>query len=308
MRFLHKPPRLGKGDLIGIAAPSGACEISALQPVLSHLEKAGLRFTYRDDLSARHRYMAGTDQRRADELMALLTNPEVRAIFCARGGYGAQRIIPRLDAARIPDEPKILVGYSDITVLQGWLARHKQWATFYGPTVRRHLAPDAPPESLAWLRQLLASPESPGVVPAQTLRVIRPGIAEGPLIGGCLTLLSMTIGTAAEWPVQPGDILFVEDIAEPVYAIDRLLTHLQQRGLFDAVAGVLFGTLTPPANDPARDELLPMLTDFFADFPGPVLTGLPVGHADPFYTLPLGRTLHVRTDSPTVTLVEGAVL
>jgi muramoyltetrapeptide carboxypeptidase len=306
MILLQKPPRLSKGDTIGIAAPSGAFSEERFARAVAYLRSMGFTVTYRDDITARHRYLAGNLERRATELIELLHDPSINAIFCARGGFGAQQIIPAILERGLPSQSKIVVGYSDITVLHALLHRVGHWPTFYGPTLTRHLEPDGPPENFANILRACGSSEPLGPLAAPELAVIRPGEIEGPLIGGCLTLIHHSIGTPYAWECD-GGILFLEDIEEKVYAIERMLTHLLHAGIFDRVKGVVLGSLVPASADTSPENLLPMLTEFFADFRGPVVMGLPAGHCDPSLTLPLGCHAHLTTSPPGLTISEGAV-
>lgn len=299
-----KPPRLQPGNCIGLVAPAGAFEKARISEGAALLESRGFRVRFRDDIFSRHRYMAGTDARRAAELMEFLTDPDIHAVLCVRGGYGTQRVVPLLDPAALPTTPKIVIGYSDITVLHAWLHRHAQWGTFYGPTLGPHLQHTAP---LDWLLKTCTQPAPIGAFPAPNLHVIKPGTAEGPLVGGCLSLLTHSVGTAYAWPLA-GGICFLEDVDEKIYALDRMLTHLKHAGAFEGVKGIVFGTLGLSAQETAPHNLDPMLAEMFADFPGPVVRGLPAGHGDPFFAVPLGCRANLTTIPPTLTVTESAVV
>ncbi len=304
---LKKPPRLRPGATIGLIAPAGAFDPRRFRDGVAFLESQGFHVRYREDIFQRYRYLAGSDARRAAELMEYLRDPTIDAIFCVRGGYGSQRLIPLLDPTQLPSTPKILVGYSDITVLQGFLYRHAQWGGFYGPTVAKHLTAEAPRENFDWLMKACGQTAPLGALPSGTLHVIKPGTAEGPLVGGCLSLLQTGIGTNYAWPLR-GGICFLEDVDEKIYALDRLLTHLKHAGAFDGVRGICFGTLGLSPHETAPDNLDPMLADIFADFPGPVVRGFSAGHADPFCTLPLGCQAILSTEPPRLTITESAVI
>lgn len=303
----RKPKALAKGDLIGIAAPGSPFEPEPFEQALAAIHAAGFRTRVREDIRARHRYLAGPDERRAAELNALLADPEVRAIFCARGGYGTQRIIPLLDVSSTKATPKVIVGYSDLTVLHAYLHHHCHWITFYGPTIGRHLAQGAPADNLAWLLKACTERKPLGALPADNLQAIKPGKATGPLVGGCLAMVHAGLKTIYEWPTD-GGILFLEDQGEKLYALDRMLTHLKHAGCFRGVKGIVFGSLGLHPEEPHPQELLPMLTEFFGEFPGPVVAGLPAGHCDPCLTLPLGARATLTTDPPCVTIEEAAVV
>lgn len=285
------PPPLQPGDAVAVIAPASWITPDDIAPGVTLLEAHGFRVRQRPDLFAQQGYLAGDDARRAAELQQWLADPQVTAIVCGRGGYGCQRLIPHLNAAALT-QPKWLVGYSDITILQGWLARTAGWQSIYGPTLRRHLAPTAPQENWRHLHALLTSSQVPDI-PAATLRVIKPGHATGRLTGGCLSLLHAALGTSYAWPLE--GILFLEDIGEKLYALDRMLTHLQHAGALARVTGIVFGGLSLHVDEPTPDALDDILRDVLRDFAGPVVAGIPAGHQDPFYALPLGRNATLET-------------
>lgn len=295
---------LTTGDAVAVVAPASWITPDDVAPGIALLQQHGLLVRHRADLFAAERYFAGSDQRRADELSQWLVDPQIKAIFCGRGGYGCQRIIPRLDP-RVLRHPKFFVGYSDMTILQGWLARHAHWTSVYGPTVRRHLTPQAPDSNLTHLLRLLTTPTPLGALPTADLRVIKPGTASGVLTGGCLTLLHAALGTDYAWPLE--GILFLEDTGEKIYALDRMLTHLQHAGALKNVTGILFGSFTLHPDEPAPELLDTMLADCLRDFPGPVVAGFPAGHADPFFALPLGCQATLSTAPLRFMLDESAV-
>lgn len=307
MAQLRKPRALQPGDLIGIAAPASPFERTPFEAALTALHNAGFRTRVREDIFAKQRYLAGADERRAAELNALFADPDVRAIMFARGGYGTQRVIPLLDVSPAKDHPKIVIGYSDLTVLHAYLHHHCQWMTFYGPTLGKHIGGNAPAANLEWVLKACAERKPMGALPSEQCVVIKPGKASGPLVGGCLTLVDTGLKTIYEWATT-GSILFLEDRGEKIYALDRMLTHLKHAGVFRGVKGILIGSLALDPAEPTPEELIPMLTEFFHDFPGPVIAQFPAGHCDPFVTLPLGARTTLTTNPPCVTIEESAVM
>lgn len=304
MNALTKPPRLQPGDTIGLVAPAGAFDHARIAAGTALLEARGFRVRYRKDIFARHRYMAGDDRRRAAELTECFADPTVKAIVCVRGGYGTQRVVPLLDPRALPAIPKLVIGYSDITILHAWLHRQAHWTTIYGPTLGPHLQHPAPME---WLLTLCTHTEPIGAFPASSLQVVKPGTAEGPLVGGCLSLLTHSVGTPYAWPLS-GGICFLEDVDEKIYALDRMLIHLKHAGAFEGVRGIVLGTLGLSKQETAPEHLDPMLAEVFADFPGPVVRGLPAGHGDPFFAVPLGCQARLSTTPPTLIVKEAAVV
>jgi len=225
------------GDSVAIATP-GACLTQEgreyLERAVSTLEGLGFRVKTTPDPHRKNHYLAGEDRERAEELMALFSDPDVRAIFCARGGYGSQRIIPLLDPRVIHRNPKIFVGSSDITTLLVYLLERCHLVPFHGPNVatRQFLEGDAK-RTQASLKQTLDLGR-PGEIPF--CRPLKTGIGKGKIKGGCLSLLATTIGTAYEMDLR-GAILFVEDLNEPLYRIDRMLTHMRQAGKLEGIRG-----------------------------------------------------------------------
>jgi muramoyltetrapeptide carboxypeptidase len=291
-----RPPALEAGDCIGLAAPASPCDRRALYTGIEVLQAWGFRVFYTSRLFDTYHYLAGSDAARAAELHALFTNPEIKAIFCSRGGYGSQRLLPYLDAELIAAHPKILLGYSDITSLLLYLYTQCRLITFHGPVVAGDLHAGLSP---AVQRQLVgvlggdytAMQPPPGL---QCLTVLRPGEAEGTLLGGCLSVLVCTIGT----PFQPdtrGALLFLEDRGERMYAIDRMLTHMRLAGLFDAVRGVVFGSLEPVAADRDRPYgMQEVILDVLGDLGVPLLGNFPAGHCQNPMTLPFGVRAAIR--------------
>lgn len=296
MTTARRPAALHPGDCIGIAAPASAFPVEPFAQAVEWLRAAGFQVRHQADITTRCRYFAGDDARRAAELNVLLCDPTVQAVFCARGGYGTQRILPLLNHKAITAAPpKIFVGSSDLTVLHGWLQRQCGWVTFYGPTITHHFG-NIPTAAANWdaMQRAIGTTTPLGVLATDALRVIKPGTATGPLVGGCLTLVHASIGTDY-FPNLDGAILFLEDRGEKLYALDRMLTHLAQAGAWQRVRGIVFGSLVVHPDEPNPGDLDVMLADCLRDFPGPVLAGLPAGHCDPALTLPLGVAASIDT-------------
>src|SRR6266542_1263830 len=243
------PPPLRRGDPVRVVAPSSPFDPAALEKGIEVLAgRLGLEPRMRSDLSARRAYLAGDDARRAEEWREAVADPEARAIFCARGGYGAMRILSAVDPAPLLARPKALVGFSDVTALHASLNR-AGLATVHGPVLTQ--LGRAPEDAVRHLEALLRQdapragawdvPEpGAGLVAART---IRPGRATGPLLGGTLTILAHLAGTPFA-PRLDGAILLLEDVGEKPYRIDRCLTQLRLSGALDSVAGIAVGQLT----------------------------------------------------------------
>jgi muramoyltetrapeptide carboxypeptidase len=284
------PPPLRRGDTVHVVAPSSPFDPPALEKGLEVLTgRLGLRLRMRPDLVARRGYLAGDDARRAEEWREAAADPEASAIFCARGGYGAMRILPALDPAPLLARPKALVGFSDVTALHAALNR-AGLATVHGPVVTQ--LGRAPEDAIRHLEALLFGAPRPGAweIPAPgagvvAARTIRPGRATGPLLGGTLTLLAHLAGTPFAPPLD-GAILLLEDVGEKPYRIDRCLTQLRLAGALDRVVGIAVGQLT--SCDDAGVLAADVVRETALALDVPAIEGLPVGHDDANYAVPLG--------------------
>jgi muramoyltetrapeptide carboxypeptidase len=301
-----KPPALRKGDLIGIVAPASNIKIEMLDEGCRELERLGFRTLYRPGIGTTHRYFAGTDERRASELLEMIRNPEVRAIFCARGGYGTPRIVPYLEPELLRANPKIINGCSDITALLAHWDR-SGLVGFHGPMVATEIRQGA----AAYDQQILFD-----VLRGETVRfpladtsVLRTGKAEGRLNGGCLSLVVETLGTSYEIDTA-ASILILEDLGAKPYQIDRMLTHLKQAGKFDSVRGVVFGEMLNCTQHVNQGYTLEeVVLDVLGETDFPILYGFPTGHTSrPNIVVPFGVQARLSLGSDSVfELLEPAV-
>jgi muramoyltetrapeptide carboxypeptidase len=305
---IGKPSRLRPGDPVGVVAPSGAVDGERLAAGVRVLEGLGWQVVIGAAVLSRRAYLAGTDEERRADLQRMIDDPSVRAIFCARGGYGSQRVVPSLDLAPLVRAPKPIVGFSDATALLSAVVTAGV-ACFHGPMVAVDVARGLAPPSLEHLTRTLSDP---GYLWDMAVPVpIRPGTATGRLVGGNLSVLVTTLGTP--WALDTeGAILFLEDVHEWPYRLDRLLTQLRQAGRLDRVAGVVFGTMATCRGDAGLGPL-EVVQDFFADAPYPVGFGVVSGHADApsdieNLALPLGVTVSLDVDRGRLTALEGAVV
>ncbi|HYF40695.1 MAG TPA: LD-carboxypeptidase, partial [Gemmatimonadales bacterium] len=266
---------------------------------------------------SRSGYLAGSDDQRLSDLNSSLQNPEIDAVWCIRGGYGALRLLHRVDYKAMAQRPKPLIGFSDITVLLNAVTRISGVVTYHGPVARAPL-PEFSRRQFA--RVLTASeapgrldrlPPPPGVLVPQENRIVTltRGTAEGPLAGGNLSLLHCLIGTPY-FPELNGAILFLEDVGEDLYRVDRMLAHLRLVGALEKVAGVAIGRFTDldrAASDGALgfDEVL---ATYFEPLGKPVAYGFPIGHIESQWTLPLGVRALLDADSGELELLEPCVL
>jgi muramoyltetrapeptide carboxypeptidase len=296
--MMRKPGPLRQGDVVGVLAPAGAVDPSSLDAGVRMLESAGFRVRLGATARERAGYLAGPDRERAADLHDMFRDPAVRAIFVARGGYGSGRLLPLIDPAVAREHPKVFVANSDLTFLLNHLVQRAELVTFHGPMVaafQRH------PEAVEILLAMLTGDRVAWHASAQ--EVIQPGTCEGTLAGGCLSVVVATLGTP--YAVQTrGRLLFLEDVNEKPYRIDRMLTHLRQAGAFDEVAGVMFGEMSGcTASENERVSVRDVIGEAFADAPFPVAFGLPSGHGSGTVTLPLG--VRARLAGERLTILES---
>ncbi|MGC2270506.1 MAG: LD-carboxypeptidase [Candidatus Sulfotelmatobacter sp.] len=238
-----KPPALEAGDTVGIVAPASNFSHGDLHAGCEALRRAGYRPFYFDSILDRDLYFAGSVERRARELEEMFARPEVRAILCARGGYGANYLLQALDLQKIRPHPKIFVGYSDLTCLLTYFSGALGWVTFHGPMVAKDWAHDGGVDPASWQSALAGtSAWEPALGTGSGATGLVEGAAGGILYGGCLSILAASLGTPYEIDTA-GTILFLEDIAAKPYQIDRMLMQLKLAGKFAGVRGIVFGEM-----------------------------------------------------------------
>jgi muramoyltetrapeptide carboxypeptidase len=289
-----RPKVLKEGSLIGISAASSSFLPEKFEKGVKILKNMGFRVKFSQDIVTRKKgYLAGSDDERAAELSAMLSDPEVQAIMFARGGYGVQRILPYLDFSEFKKNPKLVIGYSDLTALTSYITSKLETVCLYGPVVTA-LAENNE-TTISSLHRALTS-ENFRSLEGTKFKILRPGEAKGKLVGGCLSLLSSSIGTSYDLNTD-GAILFIEDENEKIYKYDRMLTHLKNCGMFKKVKGIVFGPMGLVGGE-RSDQLWKVLKELLDDFDGPILAGLSSGHTSPFLTLPLGVDCTLSTDKP----------
>jgi muramoyltetrapeptide carboxypeptidase len=303
-------PRLIPGGRIGLVAPSGPPPPAQLESCEAHLESLGYRPLRGAHLLDRRGYLAGTDADRAADVMAAFADPCIDAVFCARGGYGTGRIVDRLEYQVIRAHPKPLVGFSDSTGLQLALLAQTGLISFTGVLA----AADLPPATSEYLSEeslwrLLTNPQPVGPVPVHGVRVLRPGHASGPLIGGCLALICSLVGTPY-LPDMDGAVLLVEDVGEYPYRLDRMFNQLRLAGILSRISGLVLGGFRDcfaEAEAPRSLSLEEMVLDMLEGTDIPVLQGLQYGHHSPRLVLPLGLPCELATDPVSLSLTAAAV-
>lgn len=279
--MILKPPALRPGDTLAVIAPAGPVRPSEIQPGMDLLRACGFEVISGEHLCDEQDYLAGRDADRLADLHAVLRDKEVKAVFCARGGYGTHRLLEKIDFRLFRRHPKILVGYSDITALHLAVLKRTGLVTFHGPMVKDLLGNGQ--KNFQCLLDLISRGRTPSV-DLRHARVLRRGRAEGPLVGGNLSLITHLLGTRF-MPDLKGTILLVEETGEALYRIDRMLTHLRLSGRLKGVSALVAGRFEE-CGEPVRiDELL---LQAVADLNIPVLSGLPFGHGEENMALPLG--------------------
>ena len=282
MRIL--PPPLEKGDRIGIIAPASPIpNREKLERGIEVLESLGFRVELGKNVFKSNLYLAGSDEERYSDLIEFVERDDIKAIIAARGGYGTLRLLPMLDFEKFYVNPKIIMGFSDLTSLLIPITERTGLVTFEGPMVASLFSKRDELSIEYFLKAVKIRDYTIAPNPLQ-LHVIQPGNARGELLGGCLSLINALLATPYE-PVFRGKILFIEEVDEPLYRIDRMLTQLRLAGVFDEISGIIFGEFV---GDFDQKDLLYVLTDRTGDLGIPVVYGFPFGHGDHFVTIPVG--------------------
>jgi muramoyltetrapeptide carboxypeptidase len=293
---------LKPGGKIGVAAPAGCVDAVSLEQGLKAIQEQGFEVELAAHVHKQNGYLAGTSDQRAADLEAFFRRGDIDAIFCARGGFGSIQLLPQL--AKAPPLPaKIFVGYSDITILLNWLLQSCGMVTFHAPMVAMDLARGLASRSREQFWGTLTGQKRRWMVDLG--EVIRPGQASAPLMGGCLSMLVTTLGTPYEIDTR-GKLLFLEDVGEKPYRIERMLTHLQMAAKLDAIAGVVFGDFTQCEGEGGRD-VRQVITELFRDAPYPVVMGMSAGHGKENLLLPFGVEMALDGDRATLSLLESPV-
>lgn len=309
----QKPPRLKKGDLIGVVAPaSPVTDTSKIERGVRYVESLGYRVVMGKHVERTTGYLAGSDAERAEDLHGMFRNRNVRAIFCLRGGYGTPRLLPLLDYKLIARNPKILVGYSDITALQLALWRKCRLVSFHGPMFAVEMAGGIHPSTGETFWRLVTSPQKAGILPTnqEAPSSLYPGIATGRLLGGNLSMVVTVLGTPYE-PDFKGSVLFLEEIGEEPYRVDRMLMQLRNASVLSNTRAILAGQFTdcvPADTTKPSFSVAEILHDTAASSKRPFLPDLPFGHTDFKLTLPIGIRARVDAADGSVALLEGAVV
>lgn len=310
---LIRPPRISPGERVGLVSPATAAFVREPEAIRKEaLEALGFEVEYGKHYFDRFGYFGGEDEARAGDINDFFADPDIRMIF-ARGGWGAARVLPLLDYDLIAANPKILLGYSDATALITGVHARTGLVTFHGPSPLDRYSAD-------WFRRVLVDGEAVTMVNPETvdeeelaqtehrMRTLTGGRARGPLFGGNLTVLT-NIMASPYLPDFDGAILFLEDVNEAVYRVDRMLTELKLAGVLDSIAGFVFGRCTDcePANSYGSLTLEDVLEQHIGSLGIPAFDGSMIGHIDQQFTLPLGVEAEIDADAGSIRLLEPAV-
>lgn len=314
---LIKPPRLRPGDTIGLVNPSAAIyERQPYELAAETLSALGFKLREGSHLRARRGQFAGTDAQRAADVNTMFADPSVQGILALTGGSGANRILPLLDYAQMRRTPKVLAGFSDITALVNAVQARSGLVTFHAPvgvsewnefSVRHFRGVLMEAQALT-----MRNPQDKGELPApkdDRILTLRPGVARGPLLGGNLAVLSSIVGSPY-LPSFEGAILFLEEINEYIYRVDRMLSTLKLAGVLDRLAGVVIGAFTNcnPGEGFGTLTLDEVFDDYFGPLKVPVYRGAMIGHIRRKFTVPMGLAAEIDAGAGTIRLLEPAVL
>jgi muramoyltetrapeptide carboxypeptidase len=306
------PARLKIGDAVAVIAPASTVEsheeagriISPLDSGISTIERMGFRVRFDERIFQSSRYLAGSDIDRAEELMRAFEDSEAQAIIALRGGYGCSRLIPLLQEKRLRNFPKIFMGFSDLTTLHMFFRKHFDWITFHGPMAASIGGLTLEQES--HLLSLLTDPNYRPMLGFEQFETWKPGVAEGILTGGCLSIVMSSIGTSYEINTE-GKILFLEDLGEPPYRLDRMLTHLRLAGKLEEIGGLLLGDFLDCEPTQGGYTAKEALQEVLKDIKVPILAGFPAGHGLNNWAIPLGVKIRMDATNRSIEFLEPAV-
>lgn len=307
---LTRPRRLKRGDTIGVVAPAWTFDIGRFKRGVEKLKSLGFKVEYSRAIFSKYWSMAGYDKERARQINRMFADKRVKAIFCAKAGYGSVRTIPYLDQTTIRRNPKIFIGYSDITALLSYLYRIARMVVFHGPVVSDEIYRGMNPITLDYLLKAIMHPGPLGELSFSGLKCLKPGKATGILVGGNMSLVMSTMGT--DYEIDTNDkILFLEDIGEDLEVIDNYLMHLKLSGKFEKIKGIVFGRMVDCIDHSEESlTLRDILRDILHDVDVPIIGGFPSGHraqGELDITLPFGVSVTIDADAPKLIVNESAV-
>jgi muramoyltetrapeptide carboxypeptidase len=289
-----QPPYLKKGDKIGIVSPARSITFEEVHPAIRFFQRHELEVVLGSYVFSKHRQFAGTDEQRRKDFQQMLDDDKIRAIVCARGGYGTVRIIDKLDFTKFCEHPKWIVGFSDVTVLHAHIHRRFGIETLHA-AMPVNIRDEKQDDSLKSLIHALFGNHL--VYTCQNSALSRPGTAEGLLVGGNLSILYNMMGSVSE-PDTHGKILFIEDLDEYLYHIDRMMMNLKRAGKLAKLNGLIVGGMTRMNDNPVPFGMTPeqIIADAVKEYSYPVCYNFPAGHTDPNLALILGRKVTLKVD------------
>ncbi len=314
---LIKPKRLRSGDTIAVIAPASGATAEAFERALANVATLGLKAKVGKYARGGKDFLSGTDAERLEDLHWAFEDPEIKGVWCVRGGSGAPRLLPAINYALIKKNPKVFIGYSDITALHVAISQQTGLVTFHGPVASSEMSEYT---KTHLVNSVMSPPANYNIQPSEynlaqasalfKPLVITPGKARGRLIGGNLSLLSAIAGTPWALKDVKGAILFAEDINEPPYKVDRLFTQLRQTCDMRSLAGVALGVFSSAQSATEADTAMTLrvLKDRLGDLGIPVISGLSIGHIRDQFTLPMGIEAELNTSTATVTMLESPVI
>lgn len=300
--------RLRIGDTIGMVAPASPSDSKKAERAIKYLTDMGYGVKAGKSVFSSRGYLAGEDELRAYDINCMFADDEVNAVFCLRGGYGSQRILDMVDFRLIRKNPKIFMGYSDITALLNAIYQECGLITFHGP-MGGDFAGGLPKAAKTAMKKAIESTEPIGEVPnPETPEILAEGKAKGALVGGNLSIIVASLGTPYEIDTRD-KILLLEDVFEEPYSIDRMLTQLRLAGKLRDAAGIILGDWgdSEPKEPEESLSLEEVFDDIFANFDKPVLKGYKIGHCKPNLTVPIGAEACIDTCSRSLCILEPAV-
>lgn len=298
-----RPAKLEQGDTVGVVALSSPIKMDRLPAKLEMIEQLGLRYILGKTIAEHEGYLAGSDEERVADLHAMIEDPEIKAIFCVRGGYGIGRILDKIDYQLLADHPKIIWGFSDVTSLHLAVNEYSNLVTFHGPMLSEG---DQPLDELSakMFQQLFTPIEVQYSERIAPLKQIAPGVVRGELIGGNLNRIVSTLGTKFEITVQD-KILVMEDIGETLENIDSMLNQLRLARKLEQAAGFVIGDFNNPGEGVTEEQVLRVISHYVADLGKPVVAGFKIGHCKPNIGLPFGVDAILDADEKVLKILPG---
>jgi muramoyltetrapeptide carboxypeptidase len=304
-----KPPAVRSGDRVAIVAPASSFSRDEFDRGVAELRQLGYDPVFEESIFEKGLFTSGSAETRAAAFRRAWADPSIAALIAVRGGYGSVQLLPLFNSWRPEQTPKLFIAYSDNTSLLSWLTCQCGTTALHGPMLERRLAHGEAGYDRISLLKLMQGEGAGLELEPVGLTVVRKGEVDGPLFGGTITQLVGSLGTPFAFDPPPGSILFLEDVNERPYRIDRMLTQLAQSGILRRAVGLVFGEMRGCADDRSGPSVHDVIQAVAASFSGPVIAGFPSGHTTgPCWTVPLGVRTRVRTSPrPAIVIEESPV-